>query len=165
MDMIKAVIAFSAILTLGSVSAVFAQDQTSNKIQGTIRSIDSTNRTVTLESGQTVKLGASADMSGLREGGTIDDTCSGGTMANCTLMQPDTQEPAAQQNSPENQTAPSAGSSSTTNPPPSTGTDNNSSTGTNSGTNGSDGTSGTGSGTSGSGSSGSGSGSSSGGGN
>jgi hypothetical protein len=139
MDMIKTVIAFSAILTLGSVGAVFAQDQSSNKIQGTIRSIDSTNRTVTLESGQTVKLGASADMSGLQEGGTIDETCSGGTMANCTLMQPDTQEPAAQQNSPENQTAPSAGSSSTTNPPPSTGTDVNNSTATGTGGDGSGG--------------------------
>jgi type II secretory pathway pseudopilin PulG len=149
--MIKSVIALSAILTLGSIAAALAQD---NNIQGTIQSIDSANRTVTLDNGQTVKLGPSADMSRLRAGGTIDETCAGGTVANCSLMQPDTQNPAAQQTSPENQTAPSAGSNSTTNPPPSNmGTGN--TTGSSSGTSGTDGSNGTGTG----GSSGSGSGS------
>jgi hypothetical protein len=147
--MIKTVIALSAILTLGSVGVIFAQDQTSNKIHGTIRSVDSANRTVTLENGQTVKLGSSADMSRLREGGTIDETCSGSTMANCSLMQPDAQGPAAQQTSPESQTAPSAGSNSPTKSLPSTGTDMNNSTGTGTGGDGSGGaSSGAGGGTS-----------------
>ena len=139
--MIKGVIALSAVLTLGSIAAALAQD---NNIQGTIQSIDSANRTVTLDNGQTVKLGPGADMSRLRAGGTIDETCAGGTVANCSLMQPDTQNPAAQQTSPENQTAPSAGSNSTNPPPSNMGTGN--TTGGSSGTSGTDGSSGSGSG-------------------
>jgi hypothetical protein len=147
--MLKSTLAISVILALASATAVA---QTSNKIHGTIRSIDSTNRTVTLENGQTVRLGGGTDMSGLKEGGSIDETCSGGTMVNCELMQPDTQDGAAQQNSPENQTAPSAGSNSTTNPQPSgTGTEMNNTAGTGTGNDASTGTTGAG-GTNGSGS-------------
>jgi hypothetical protein len=130
-NMRRVILLSAAVLALGTATELAAQDQTSNEIHGTIKSIDSSNRTVTLENGQTVRLGPGADMSGLQEGGKIDQTCTGGMKANCMLMQPDKQSPAAQESSPENQTAPSAGTTgssgatttvpSTTNNAPGTG--------------------------------------------
>src|SRR5262249_51730473 len=105
----KIVVALSAGIMLASAGSALAQTQTTDRIHGTIRSIDQTNRTVTLDNGQTVKLGTSADMGQLRAGGTIDQTCAGGTTANCTLMQPDTTNSMTQPSSPESQTAPSTG--------------------------------------------------------
>lgn len=156
--MLKSAIALSVVLAFGAVSAAIAQD---SQIKGTIRSLDSVNRTVTLDNGQMVRLGPGTDMTGLREGGTIDETCSGRTAANCSLIEPDSQGPAAEESSPEDQTAPSAGSNSPTPPPSSMGTDNTTDTGPTFGTGDSSGTPGT-SGSNGGGNSGSGSGSGSG---
>lgn len=136
--MMRYAMALSAALALGAIPMAQAQD---NQIRGTIQSVDPASRTVTLDNGQTVKLGSNADMTGLRPGGTIDETCSGSMMANCSLMQPD-----AKQGSPESQTAPSAGTGSKLNPPPSGTGSGTGSNGTSGGVGGSTGTGGNSSG-------------------
>jgi Protein of unknown function (DUF1344) len=99
-----AVAAISICLAAGSVA--IGQDQVESAISGTVQSIDTQSRTVTLD-GKMYHLSDRADIGSLQEGSKLNLTCDT-KRANCMVVTAGKQDEV----SPESTTEPSAGSNS-----------------------------------------------------
>lgn len=99
-----AIVVVSICVAIGTGLAI-AQEQLDSGASGTVQSIDTQARTVTLQDGKTYRLSERTDIGSLKEGSSLNLTCDT-TGANCMLVTSGSQDNVG----PESTTEPSAGS-------------------------------------------------------
>jgi hypothetical protein len=103
--MIRPAIALSALLAVGPVGSVLAQDMMDEStVNGTVRTIDPGTRTVVLDNGQSYMLGEDTDMTAVQAGAPVALSCDTGG-ANCMVVSSGTPNDIG----PESDNEPSAG--------------------------------------------------------